>query len=82
MSKQTSLELFAIRLYEAGLLIGSGDMIEDLLDEYHKIHRREIKNAVHYGMDSPYTEKYTWTPQGGFTHKGDIYYDNTYLKNK
>lgn len=80
MNRQTSLEIFALRLYEAGLLTGNGDIIEDLLDECLRIHRREIKNAVRYGMDSLYTEQWTFDLQNGVTHKGDIYYDNTYLK--
>lgn len=43
--KKTSLELFATELYEAGLMAGNGDEIQEMLEKYIPIHRQEIEQA-------------------------------------
>jgi len=40
--KQSSIELFAIALYEKGFLKGNGDEINDLLEEHKAIHKEEV----------------------------------------
>lgn len=39
--QQSSVELFAIALYEKGFLQGNGDDINDLLNSYKSIHKLE-----------------------------------------
>lgn len=40
---QSSVELFAIALYEKGFLQGNGDEINDLLNSYKSIHKLELE---------------------------------------
>ena len=42
-NKQSSLEQFAIALYDNGLLQGNGDQINDLLEKHKAIHKEEIR---------------------------------------
>jgi len=39
--KQSSIDLFAIALYEKGFLKGNGDDINDLLEEHKAMHKEE-----------------------------------------
>lgn len=48
--KQSSVELFAIALYEKGFLKGNGDEINDLLEEHKAMHKEEIEDAWLNGM--------------------------------
>ena len=41
--QQSSIELFAIALYEKGFLQGNGDEINDLLNSYKSIHKLELE---------------------------------------
>jgi hypothetical protein len=41
-TKQTALEQFAIVLYEKGLLIGNGDWMQDVLQEFKEIEKQEM----------------------------------------
>jgi hypothetical protein len=41
-TKQTPLEQFAIALYEKGLLIGNGDWMQDVLQEFKEIEKHEM----------------------------------------
>jgi hypothetical protein len=41
-TKQTPLEQFAIALYEKGLLIGNGDWMQDVLQEFKEIEKQEM----------------------------------------
>ena len=50
-NKQSSLEQFAIALYENGFLQGNGDGIDDLLVYFKAIHKEETKNAYWAGID-------------------------------
>lgn len=45
MIQQTSLQFFAMSLYEAGLLTGSGDMIQNLLEQAREMYQNEIEQA-------------------------------------
>jgi hypothetical protein len=65
-NKQSSVELFAIALYEGGYLQGNGDEINDLLEHHKAMHKYEIKEA--------FLIPYTGT--------SDEYYEQTYGGNK
>ena len=47
-NKQSSVEQFAIALYEKGLLIGNGDWMQDILNEYKAMHKEEM---IEFGND-------------------------------
>jgi len=42
MSNKSSVELFAIALYEGGYLQGNGDKIQNLLEQYLEIEKEQI----------------------------------------
>jgi hypothetical protein len=44
-NKQSSVELFAIALYEGGYLQGNGDEINELLEHHKAIHVQEHGNT-------------------------------------
>jgi hypothetical protein len=46
MKEKSSLELFAIALYEGGYLQGNGDDINDLLEQHKAMHKEEITKAM------------------------------------
>ena len=46
---KSSLELFALSLYEKGFLQGNGDEINDLLEHYKAMHKKEIIEAYKWG---------------------------------
>ena len=54
--KQSSLELFALALYEGGFLQGNGDEINDLLEHHKAIHKSEIEDAIYWGNIKGYDE--------------------------
>jgi DNA polymerase III alpha subunit (gram-positive type) len=43
--QQTAVEQFAIALYEKGLLMGNGDEIQELLEQYKEICKEQIISA-------------------------------------
>jgi hypothetical protein len=49
-TKQTALEQFAIALYEKGLLIGNGDWMQDVLQEFKEIEKEQIMYAYENGI--------------------------------
>jgi hypothetical protein len=46
---KTSLEQFAVALYEKGFLTGNGDEIQKLLDQHLEIHKKEVVDALLFG---------------------------------
>jgi hypothetical protein len=44
MSNKTSVELFAIALYEGGYLQGNGDEIQKLLEQYLEMEKEQMIN--------------------------------------
>lgn len=42
MNTKTALELFAIALYEKGLLIGNGDWMQNVLEEFKEIEKEQM----------------------------------------
>ena len=46
MIKQTSLQFFAMSLYDYGLLTGNGDIIQDLLDQAREMYNDEMEAAI------------------------------------
>ena len=65
--KKSSIDLFAIALYEKGFLKGNGDDINDLLEEAKAMHKEEIQDAYRI---SPNNE--LWS------NSGIDYYNETY----
>lgn len=66
-NKQSSLELFALALYEKGFLQGNGDEINDLLDKAKAMHKEEIIDFAHQCSVSykhEITQKYNETYEG------------------
>lgn len=67
---KSSVELFAISLYEKGFLQGNGYEINDLLEQAKEMHKEEIINAVHLcgyiggATDEEATEYYILTYGG------------------
>jgi hypothetical protein len=69
MSKQTAVELFALDLYEKGLLKGNGDEIQELLEQAKQMEKEQIEDAHEIGYIN------------GGNHKnvtGEQYYNETY----
>jgi hypothetical protein len=50
-NKQSSVELFAIALYEAGYWEGNVDKLNDLLDYHKAMHKEEIQDAWNDGYN-------------------------------
>lgn len=50
-NKQSSVEQFAIALYEGGFLQGNGDEINDLLEQYKAIHKKECVDLLNHHND-------------------------------
>ncbi len=74
-TKQTALEQFAIALYEKGLLIGNGDWMQDVLQEFKEMEKEQIMEARRNGSYKA-TEKY------GETRTNIQYYNETYGDDK
>jgi hypothetical protein len=74
-TKQTALEQFAIALYEKGLLIGNGDWMQDVLQEFKEIEKQEMiefandllaQNDINYiGVPNLAEQYYEQTYGGG-----------------
>ena len=78
MSNKSSVELFAIALYEGGYLQGNGDEINDLLEHHKAMHKKEIKDAIFWGNIKGYDEhKRTWV-----FDEDEQYYNESYGGNK
>jgi hypothetical protein len=74
MSNKSSVELFAIALYEGGYLQGNGDEINDLLEHHKAMHKKEIKDAIFWGNIKGYDEhKRTWV-----FDEDEQYYNETF----
>ena len=57
-NKKSSLELFALTLYEKGLLVGDGDLIQTILDLHKGMHKKEIVEA--YYIDNEKNEGFEY----------------------
>jgi hypothetical protein len=58
-TKQTTLEQFAIALYEKGLLIGNGDWMQDVLQEFKEMEKQEM---IEFAINYTYGTKRVGTP--------------------
>jgi hypothetical protein len=72
MSNKTSVELFAIALYEGGYLQGDGDEIQKLLEQYLEMEKEQIEEAYKYARAH-------WSREDG---NAERYYEQTYGGNK
>jgi len=52
--QQTALEQFAIALYRKGLLIGNGDWMQDVLDEFKKTEKDIMLDLVSHTRNLSY----------------------------
>lgn len=69
--KQSSIELFAIALYEKGFLKGNGNEINDLLEEHKAMHKEEIMDAWRNGLINRLPEEY-------YNESFQYYYNETF----
>jgi hypothetical protein len=77
-TKQTALEQFAIALYEKGLLIGNGNWMQDVLQEFKEIEKEQIIEAFDEGQEYEYQYHINSTPK----FDSETYYNETYGGNK
>jgi hypothetical protein len=75
MSNKSSVEQFALALYEGGYLQGNGDEIQELLDKHKEMHKRQIKNAFINGYLDSYNAQNN-------INADEIFYEKTYGGNK
>ena len=78
---KSSVELFAIALYEGGYLQGNGDEINDLLEQHKAMHKEEIENAFDNGCDIGCDIGSNHDYHEGH-NQGYEYYEQTYGGNK
>ena len=78
MSNKSSVELFAIALYEGGYLQGNGDEINDLLEHHKAMHKKEIKDAIFWGNIKGYDEH----KRTCIDDEDEQFYEQTYGGNK
>ena len=69
-NKQSSVELFAIALYEGGFLQGNGDEINDLLEHHKAMHKEEVMKATWKGLQ--------YYEDGKVQYVGEQYYNETF----
>jgi hypothetical protein len=72
--KQSSVELFAIALYEGGYLQGNGDEINDLLERHKALHKEEM---IKVWIDA-YTTNMKSPTRDNFILWAENYYEQTY----
>lgn len=75
----SSVELFAIVLYERGYLQGNGDEINDLLERHKEMHRRE--HGQTWADSICNLQERRWNENRAHDDFDD-YYDETYGGNK
>jgi hypothetical protein len=68
---KTTVELFAIALYEGGYLQGNGDEIQELLEQHLEMEKEKLEDAWVEGVKN-------WNPSKSF----EQYYNKTYGGNK
>jgi hypothetical protein len=77
--QQTAVELFAIALYEKGLLIGNGDLMQEVLKEFKEMEKQQHATTWDTAMDK-------LNARGGNMVRAwvdfDDYYNETYGGNK
>ena len=74
MSNKSSVEQFAIALYEGGYLRGNGNEINDLLEQAKAMHKEEIKDA--------FTNGFRFSKNSKYSIADEAFYKLTYGGNK
>ena len=74
MINKSSVEQFAIALYEGGYLQGSGDDINYLLEMAKEMHKQEIKDA--------FTNGFRFSKNSKYSIADEAFYNLTYGGNK
>jgi hypothetical protein len=72
MSNKSSVELFAIALYEGGYLQGNGDEIEKLLNRFKEMEKEEKKEEIAKAFDRGRFWNMSWD--------GNSYYEEIIIK--
>jgi hypothetical protein len=80
-NKQSSVELFAIALYEGGYLQGNGDQIDELLERHKAIHKEEIVYSI---VEYEINHYHTFTEKAilNTVKIAETYYNKTFGGNK
>jgi hypothetical protein len=80
MSKITALQLFAITLYEKGLLTGNGDLIQEILELHKEMEKEQMidfaKKYEEYCYNSFQQNRYVQVKNA------EQYYNETYGGNE
>ena len=72
--KQSSVELFAIALYEKGFLKGNGNEINDLLEQAKAMHKEEVQESYREGRSDQQSPRNVH-----FYHRNaESYYNETF----
>jgi hypothetical protein len=72
MSNKSSVELFAIALYEGGYLQGNGDKIQNLLEQHLEMEKEEKKEEIAKAFDRGRFWNMSWD--------GNSYYEEIIIK--
>ena len=72
----TLIEEFATRLYEGGLLTGSGNQIQELVDKFKEIEKEQSINDFISGME------FIAVDPNKYKEDAEKYYNETYGGNK
>jgi hypothetical protein len=75
---KSSVELFAIALYEKGLLLGNGNEIQESLDEHKEMEKDRLIDAFDEGQEYEYQYHINSTPK----FDSEQWYNETYGGNK
>ena len=71
--KKSSIDLFAIALYEKGFLKGNGDEINDLLEEHKAMQKEEIVESYREGRTDQQSANDSF-----YNRNAESYYNETF----
>ena len=71
--KKSSIDLFAIALYEKGFLKGNGDEINDLLEEHKAMQKEEIVESYREGRTDQQSANDSF-----YNRNAEQYYNETF----
>jgi hypothetical protein len=60
-TKQSSVELLAIAIYEKFKMEGNGKELNDLVEQYKAIHKEEIEDAYNDGKNNGMDISHPWS---------------------
>ena len=74
----SSIERFAIALYDNGFLKGNGTEINDLLEYYKEISKDDLEAAIIEAFDQGVIAEFTHQVSGAPETSGQEYFNQTY----